>query len=1090
MNKTAKNLALVLSLYSIAANAQQTMTYAQPNKTANDAVERYEDRTFGASHILMSRYLSKNNNFPNIQAPAAQSLRSVGQLYLAKSAVKLNLSESENQILNFIRNAEPDPIAAQARAEMGAFYYDKGDYKKAVEFFELMADGGQMSNEDLVDMKFKTGYAYFASKKYSLAKPYFKEVKSVEKSPNYAQANYYYGLISFFERSYEEALTHFKIAEKSPQYAKVVPYTITQIMFAQKKYDDVIKYAAPLTSDTKLKNLTEIQQLVGQSYFEKGEYKTALPYLEKYVSNTSKVTEKDFYQVGFTQYKTGAYEQATKNFEQLHTQKNELGQNALYHLGDCYLKANNLPYARNAFKECSTLSFNPVLQQTAQFNYAKLSYQLGDDQQTLNTLRQIPENSPYHAEANDLMADVLDKMSDYQSAIDFIKKLPTPTAKQRGALQRANYNRAVQLLEKGADVEATHYFADAEKESLNLKVKAMARYWLGEIGMRSKQYDAALNDFNNFTTIAKTLDGLPEQASLPTAYYNMGYVYLVNKNYASAVKYLTRCIDGIKGGAYDDPKVKGELYPAAMLMTADCYTKQKSFEKANDLYGQIIRGNYKQADYAMLQQSKIYSTKEDYVDEISLLDQLISRYPKSDYADVALYRKGEALVLKGAGQSEIVGNYNTLLTKYPKSELYNATLLKMGAFYANLEQKDKALEYYKRVLTNHPSQREALDARNAIEGVYMANGDESGYIGYLNTLPEGNSRDIKEDTLMYRAAYTLFNKGDYDNSIVKCTNYMIKFPKGFNYWDAMTLRADAYFNQGKKKEAAKDYDALIQHGADRNFARNLERAGDLFYQEKNYVKSYNIYTKLADVSEDANVKRNAKLGQLRSAYNNKQYDDVIPEAKAALASKTLEKSETAEFNFYLAKSSLQKKDLNTAGIAFDQVVKNCDDERAAEARYQLAHIAYEQRKLVEAEQLCLNYSGEIPAEHQDWAIKMLLLLADIYTEKNELLNAKVTLQTIGENFPQGNAELLKDAKDKLESVTKLEQDGSRIIEGGDTTPAETTPTDTPDTKNETTPDPPKTTTTTPKTTTPKTTTPKTTTPPKPKTPVKGKGKRK
>ncbi|MEY4926416.1 MAG: hypothetical protein RI894_852, partial [Bacteroidota bacterium] len=651
MNKTAKILAASLLVASFAANAQHTMTYAQPNKAALDAQERYDDRTFGASQQLITRYLEKLNEFPNIQTPAAQSLRSVGQLYLAKNAVKLGLSESENQILNFIRNAEPDPIAAQARSEMGAFYYDKGDYKKALQFFELMADGGQLSNEELSEMKFKTGYAYFASKKYSQAKPYFKEVKSVEKSPNYSQANYYYGLISFFERNYEEALRHFKIAEKSPQYAKVVPYTITQIMFAQKKYDDVIKYAAPLTTDTRLKNLTEIQQLVGQSYFEKGDYKTSLPYLEKYVSNTSKVTEKDFYQVGFTQYKTGAYEQATKNFEQLHTQKNELGQNALYHLGDCYLKTNNIPYARNAFKECSTMSFNPVLQQTAQFNYAKLSYQLGDDQQTLNALRVIPENSPFHAEANDLMADVLDKMSDYQSAITFIKKLPTPTAKQRGALQRANYNRGVQLFQKGADNEAAHYFADAEKESLNLKIKAMSRYWLGEIGMRNKQYDAAVNDFNNFTTIAKTVEGLPEESSLPTAYYNMGYVYLSNKNYSSAVKYLTRCIDGIKSGNYDDPKVKGELYPAAMLMTADCYTKQKSFDKANDLYSQIIRGNYKQADYAMLQQSKIYSTKEDYVGEISLLDQLISRYPKSDYADIALYRKGEALVLKSAGQS-------------------------------------------------------------------------------------------------------------------------------------------------------------------------------------------------------------------------------------------------------------------------------------------------------------------------------------------------------------------------------------------------------------------------------------------------------
>ena len=1078
-------LALVAIIPLWTANAQQTLRYAQPHKQLEDATERYDERAFGVAQQVATLYLERT---PLTNLPAANGLTDVAELLKAKSAVRLNMRESEKLISNYIRWHNAEPACASAGMEMANYYYEKGDYDKALHFFESRADASGLSNDELSELKFKTGYAYFARKKYASAKSYFKEVRNVEASPYYGQANYYFGLVSFFERNYKDALSAFKIAEKTPLYSKVIPYNICQILFAEKKYDDLIAYAAPTANDTRLKDLNGIVQLIGQAYFEKGDYKTALPYLEKYVSTTNKVTEKDFYQVGYTQYKTGAYAQATQNFEQLRNQKNELGQNALYHLADCYLKTGNSKSARSAYKEASTMNNNPTIQQTSQFNYAKLTYQQGNDQEALNSLKNVPENSPYHADAQDLMADVLDKMSDYQSAIDFIDKLGKPTAKQRAALQRAHYNRGLQLLNQNQLDASAGQFSSAEKDGINLRTKALARYWLGEIGMRNKRYETALYDFNNFATIAKTLDNLPEESSLPTAYYNMGYVYFNNKKYGDAVKFFGRAIEGIDKDKsfYQNPKITQGMYPEAVLMSGDAHFKLKEYGKANSFYSRVINGNYKQADYAMLQQSKIASTKEDFVSEIGLLDNAIDRYPNTEYGDVMLFRKGEALVLKGAGQSEIVNNYSKLLTKYPKSSLYNVTLLKLGNFYTNLDQKDKALEYYKRVLQSRPTQREALDARNAIEGVYLSNGDETGYISYLNTLPEGGGRNIKEDTLTYQAAYSLYNKGDYNAAAVKATNYMTKFPKGFNFWDALTIRADAFYNINKYSEAASDYDKLISHGNDRNYIRNLDRAATIYYEkEKNYGKAYTAYSKLADATTDEDQRTSAKLGQLRSAYQNKQYDDVIPQAQAALQSKTLEKLPAAEFNYYLAKAAGAKKDKATAKTAWINVIANADDERGAEARYEITKMLYEDRKLAAAEDNALNYAGDISAENQDWAVRILLILSDIYTEKNEGLNAKVTLGSILENYPNADKALIADTKQKLARLDKNDQDNSRII----------TPTDAPATEGTTEPIPdapsiePDPTPVPPKTTTPKTT-PKATTPKAPVKVAPKKGKKK
>jgi tetratricopeptide (TPR) repeat protein len=103
----------------------------------------------------------------------------------------------------------------------------------------------------------------------------------------------------------------------------------------------VISYGSAKAKDNDLKNRSELNQLVGQAYFEKGDFKRALPYLEFAATNGARLRPADYYQLGYTQYQNGFYKQAIENFEQLSKQDSLLGQNGLYHLGDSYLRTNN-----------------------------------------------------------------------------------------------------------------------------------------------------------------------------------------------------------------------------------------------------------------------------------------------------------------------------------------------------------------------------------------------------------------------------------------------------------------------------------------------------------------------------------------------------------------------------------------------------------------------------------------------------------------------------------------------------------------------------------------------------------------------------
>ena len=97
----------------------------------------------------------------------------------------------------------------------------------------------------------------------------------------------------------------------------------------------------------------QLRELVGHIYFEKGNYKKALPYLEKYVSNTQKVSREDLYELSYCYYDAKQYKKASDGFKELGGKQDTIAQNSMYLLGDSYLKLGNKAGARNAFLFCA-----------------------------------------------------------------------------------------------------------------------------------------------------------------------------------------------------------------------------------------------------------------------------------------------------------------------------------------------------------------------------------------------------------------------------------------------------------------------------------------------------------------------------------------------------------------------------------------------------------------------------------------------------------------------------------------------------------------------------------------------------------------
>ena len=139
-------------------------------------------------------------------------------------------------------------------------------------------------------------------------------------------------------------------------------------------------------------------------------------------------------------------EKAVENFKKIATFNTELGQQAAYYLGISSLKANDLNAAFAAFDRAKSANFDKTIKEEAQYNYAKVAIDLGNNQQGIVELQEYLKNYPngkYEDEANEILSEVLFDSNNYAQAIAYIESLKKRTSKINSAYQRLCYNQGV-----------------------------------------------------------------------------------------------------------------------------------------------------------------------------------------------------------------------------------------------------------------------------------------------------------------------------------------------------------------------------------------------------------------------------------------------------------------------------------------------------------------------------------------------------------------------------------------------------------------------------------------------------------------------
>lgn len=1024
MFKKLFSLSLPIFLAVQTNYAQQTAVFTDANLNYKRGMEFYEQGLYGQAQEEFKKVLAQN--LP-VNEPEYALLQANAELHFAKSAVQMGQAEGESLILGYIRKYAPDPAASKAQVDMVNYYYNSKQYDKAATFLDdLDLDG--MSGEQRREMKFKQGYSYFVAKKFPQAQAAFRQVKDQD-GKYYYPANYYDGMCSFFDSKYDQAIKSFQIAGQYSKYKPLVPYYICQIYFAKGEYDKLIAYAEPIWDDTDVSNKKELRQLIGQAYFEKGDYKKAIGHLEYYAEQSNALREEEFYQLGFTQYKLGDYKKALKNFEEISRNDSKLGQIAAYYYADCCIRTGNKTAARGALSSAARMNYDKGIQEEANFNFGKVSYELKFDQDAITALQKVQPSSKYYNEAQNILGELFLNTRDYARALKTIEAIPNKSPQMKEAYQKILYLNGVQTFNDGNLAEAKSLFSRSLDVPVDSKVKTLTVYGLAEIEHQNKQYSSSISYLNQFFTLAKTTKDLPEQSSAYTANYMQGYNYIKQEKYDAALKHFEECVNGITKdkATLTSDYVEKQVLGDASLRAGDCYFKNNKYDAALKHYNRAIDIKANGYVYAIFQKAIIEGLKGNNDEKLLALEKLVRDFPNSEYADEALL--AQANTYKQLNQfSKAAVPLKKLVTDYKgRSNLMAEAYLGLGLIHYNQNQPEMAASYYKKVFENNPTQEQGKLALEALEEIYVSDlGKADEYTSFLETVPGYKVTDGDKESLNFKAADSKFNSGNYDQAITAYTDYLKKYPNSANSLTALFRRAESYSFLKKWSEALKDYEAVAAKGQSTYYIRALTKGANIAYNSnRDFAKAYELYSKLEKAAPNDEVRFDAQLWAMRSAYRNNDTNGTKEMAQKVAKNSSASPEVLATANYYIGKIAFDGKDYNTALPAFNKVsMLQPNSEEAAESRYRVAYMYYMRRDLDTAEKLCTD-GAKASGGYPSWVARSIILLADIYAERNDLSTAQAALESVIENYAD-DKEIVKEAQDKLDQYKGKSKTKSKL----------------------------------------------------------------
>jgi tetratricopeptide (TPR) repeat protein len=991
---------LIFSL-TISLQGQKNPVYEYGDNDYMRGLQLYEKEKYGAARQVFDRMIKEN--------PGSRSeILSEAFFFRAMSAVELRNDDAEYQVYTFISTYPESPHVNEAAFRLADYFYDKNNWPRCISWYNKV-DRFRLKSDELSEYHFKKGYSYYRRNDFEAARVEFYEILEVE-SPYNAPATYYYSHIHYVDQNYETSLMGFRKIDNDPLFSEIAPYYISQILYLQKKYDQVVEYAPPFMDVVSERRLGEMAKIIGESYFMMNQYREAIPYLETYQTHSSGYTIHDRYQLAFAYYRNAEYENARKLFEQISYRKTEIAQSALYHLADCYMKLDMKGKARVAFSQAAQMDFDPKIQQDALFNFAKVTFELSMNpfneaiRAFEHYIRSYPAADNTDEAYNYLIQAYLGTRN-YSMAMASLEKIRMRDDNIDRAHQKVAFYRGLELYKNLRFDEAVDALeVSLEYASYDPVIASRTYFWLGEAAYRTGDRRTAGMYYKLFLDDEQS----HQQEEYAMCHYSMGYLYFDDQAYNEALEWFARFL------RLETGKSSANISDAYNRM-ADCHFVSTNYILAAEYYDRCIESGMADVDYAMFQKGFTMGLLDRTLEKVEVLQKLVTQQTGSNFVDDALFEIGRSYVSLNR-QEEAKGYYERVVTDFANSSYAVKALNQLGLIYFNSGEYDRALGYYKRVATEYPGTPEADNALTSIKNIYVRKDNVEQYLAFVTSI--GQDISLREqDSLSYTAAEMVYMQGDCGETVRAFKNYLDDFPGGRFLLNAHYYKGDCQLKLGQNEEALESLDFIIRQPRNMFTEPALEAASKINFRTRDYHRAADNYRAMIEMAEKKSNIFDAHVGLMRCYYELGEYANAISAAKQVVLMDKVQEEYIREANYKIARSFHELNEIDFAMDFYEKVAYEVNSKEGAESKYRIIEILYEKVEMDQAEKEVFEFI-EMNTPHQYWMGMAFLTLADVFIAKGDEFSAINSLQSLIDYYTIPDDGIIANAKQRRAALAE------------------------------------------------------------------------
>lgn len=808
------------------------------------------------------KYQTASENFKKIENDA--KFGAIVPYYLTQIYY---LQEKYDKLLAYapaVLDSAPPKKEDEIRKLIGDAYYKKGEYEKALPYLETYMKRKRASTDEF----YQLGYTYFQTKNYEQAVTSLQ--KAISENDTISQSAYYLiGQSNFNTNNKKAARAALRNAWKldiDDEITEDALFNYAKLAYelSYHPYDDAIiafeDYINNYPNSTKLSDAYEY--LVGVYYTTKN-YQKALESIDRIKRQDIKLLQAKqrlAYYRGIELFQQGDFIDAVDAFE-ISLKNNydpKLKASALFWMAEGFYKLGDYDNADNFYSDFLSSSFATSLEfyEKGFYNVAYTHYERKSYSSAIFWFQEYldhasPKNAGLISDANLRIGDSYFIQKKYTNAIKFYDEAANTS------LSNEDYATLQSAISYGL-------LGDYKKKSRKLKTlvkdNPSSVYLDDALFELGKTEDLLGNADEALTYYTKLVTDYPNSNYLADAYIKIGLIHYNRKEDDLALNSFDKVVKQFPSSARAK-EVLGKIQKI--------YIEKGDVDAYQDYvngvpFADISKNQLDSTSYVIAENAYLEGKCEKAVVDFS---NYLNRYPKGLFALNAHYYKADCLAKekKGAGA---IDDYKFVLYQ-GANKFTEKSLVSLGRIYRDNDQKDEAIDIYKRLRESASRKENKRVADINLMKIYF---DAEDYANASIYAEKVLAEDVQDVELWQQAKLTLsktnFEKADYKTAV----EHLDTLSKAKNEIgaEAKYLLAKTYHLQGIYGQS----DTLIYELVDQVpsfpywIAKGFILLADNFIQKEDHYNARLTYQSVIDNADDTELVQTAK-GKLKE-LNDKE----------------------------------------------------------------------------------------------------------------------------------------------------------------------------------------------------------------------------